>query len=223
MDNASAKTFIFLSLFSLFTCCDFPKDPGDSFEEAGKGHLLVGIIENKPWIWFDNDTPAGIEAEIIEEFAARNRLEIEWIKGPPDALIILLKNRDLHIVAGGFTDKSKPWNKEAGMTRPYRKEKIVVAYSDTLPSPSVMKNLAVCYSTEHPFAKWIRKKGGKAVFGDVNACGGYYAVYESESLPPGVIKAPIVLHLEKHVIAVAPGENSLLSQLEKVLQDYRKP
>jgi len=212
---------ILFSSFVFTVSCDFPKDPDDSFEKSKNDRLMTGIIPGSPWITFENGIPSGIEAEIVNDFAARNNLQVQWVTGTEDALLSLLKERKLHIVAGGLI-KDTPWKKEIGMTRVYRKEKIIVAYEDTLPEPAKIKDLPVCYNIERPFAEWIGKKGGIALFEGDSMCRGYFAIYESEAEQQGLNPTSIVLHEEKHIIAVAPGENSLLFKLEKSIQDYKE-
>ncbi|MDZ7794638.1 MAG: transporter substrate-binding domain-containing protein [Spirochaetia bacterium] len=55
----------------------------DSGAEGGKETITVGVnSENPPWVFADDGTITGFEADIIEEFAKRAGYKIEY-KGAP--------------------------------------------------------------------------------------------------------------------------------------------
>lgn len=116
---------MFLSL--LFSCHQYPKDPEKTWEKVKNNLLLVGYSENPPWVVESPEGTArqsvgGIEVQLIEEFAARQNAEIQWIKNSENELFQDLIDRKLHIVITGLTTDT-PWKKEKiGITRPFFRE-----------------------------------------------------------------------------------------------------
>lgn len=107
-------------LFSLI-CCIYPQDPENSYEEAQTGALLVGAVENAPYVEYVGNSYSGSEVEIIRDFAEQNNLEIEFLSGSESELVKKLEKFKIHVVIGGFT-KNTIWKKKAGFTVPYDEE-----------------------------------------------------------------------------------------------------
>ena len=116
-------------LFFIAGCSDFPKDPGKTLEKIKNGRLLVGYSENPPWVIKTDTAPAGVEAELIKTFAKKQQATIVWRNDTEQDLFEMLEHKKLHLVIGGFTDKT-PWKNKVGLTRPYltrQEDKHVVA------------------------------------------------------------------------------------------------
>lgn len=110
-------SFVVLHLSS----CDqqYPKDPENTLEKVEEGILRAGITEAPPYVIFnDGGEPAGIEVEIIKEFAKQLNARIEWTKGSESTILELLKERELDICAGGFSSKSV-WKKHVHFATPH--------------------------------------------------------------------------------------------------------
>ena len=111
------KILVITALFSLFSCT-YPQDPENSFEEAQQKTLLVGAVENPPYVKLEGQAFSGSEIEKIRDFAEQNDLDIEFIKGSESELVDRLEKFELHVVVGGFKKKTI-WKKKAGLTASY--------------------------------------------------------------------------------------------------------
>ena len=110
-------------------CHDFPRDPGKTLEKVKDGRLIVGYSENPPWVIKTDTVPDGIEADLIKAFAKKQQASIIWQNDTEQDLFEMLEQKKLHVVIGGFTDKT-PWKNKIGITRPYftkKKEKHIMA------------------------------------------------------------------------------------------------
>lgn len=113
---------LILILFVLFCqSCTYPQDPENSFEEAQSNRLLVGLIDNPPFVQVAKDSFSGSEVQKLKNFAKAHNLEIKFIPGTESELVEKLENYELHIVAGGFT-RQTIWKQKAGYTTPYDRE-----------------------------------------------------------------------------------------------------
>lgn len=112
------KFIKFLIFFILVSCSPYPKDANNSFKDAKKNKLKVGVAINPPFTMFKNDSIIGSEIEIIRDFADQENLQIEIVKGTESDLVEKIEQYQLHIIAGGF-DKKTIWKKKAKPTVPY--------------------------------------------------------------------------------------------------------
>jgi ABC-type amino acid transport substrate-binding protein len=106
-----------------------PRDPEGTFDRVQGGTMRVGVSPQAPWTELDGDQPGGIEVALLEKFADQVDAQIEWSTGAESELLRQLKTGGLDIVIGGL-EKSTPWSKEVGLTRPYltiQDEKHVIA------------------------------------------------------------------------------------------------
>lgn len=115
--------YLFVWITFFFLGCDYPKDPEHSFEEARNEHLKVGVALNPPFTHNTNDDLSGTEIEILEEFARKNNLQIQYTIDSESNLIKKLENYEIHLIAGGF-DKKTIWKKKAGLSAPYNKKNV---------------------------------------------------------------------------------------------------
>ena len=111
------KMSVLIFLF-VFTACDFPKDPENSFNKAKQDSLKVGVVINPPYVFIENGKVKGSEIDILKGFAKKNNLKIQFIEGSESILIEKLKKYRIHIIAGGF-DKKTIWKKYAGTSATY--------------------------------------------------------------------------------------------------------
>lgn len=92
-----------------------PKDPGNSWDNAKKNSLRVGMVLLKD---SDNEKLLNTEKKIVEGFANTNHLEVSYQEGSESGLTKMLEEHKLDILIGGFEKKSN-WKTVVGMTKPY--------------------------------------------------------------------------------------------------------
>ena len=114
-------------------CAAIPADPEGTLERATGGILRVGMSVHSPWTELENGQRAGVEVDLVEQFAEGIDAEIEWQDGGEEFLIGELEAGALDVVIGGLTEKS-PWVDQAALTRPY----VVVTSPSGSPEPHVM-------------------------------------------------------------------------------------
>jgi ABC-type amino acid transport substrate-binding protein len=103
----------------LLAACGLPRDPeGTSRRIASTHELRVGVTENDPWVSTGGAEPAGIEPDLVRQFAARHGARVLWTSGSETSLAQQLKHHELDIAIGGF-DAKTPWKSIAGVTQPF--------------------------------------------------------------------------------------------------------
>lgn len=101
--------------------CALPRDPDKTSERIAATHLLrVGITDNPPWTSALAPEPAGVEADLVRQFARTIGANVVWTRGSETSLAEALKHHDLDIAIGGF-DAQTSWKATAGVTRPFAK------------------------------------------------------------------------------------------------------
>ena len=116
-------------LVLLLSGCDtWPADPRNSLAAAEeRGALRVGVVANPPWVEINsvevNNThaPAGLESELVNEFASQLGLDVEWHSDGVEQQVEALKNFELDLMIGGFS-AANPWKAEVGQTFIYFSE-----------------------------------------------------------------------------------------------------
>lgn len=116
-------------LVLLLSGCDtWPADPRHSLAAAEeRGALRVGVVANPPWVEVSStemntpQAPAGLESELVNEFAAQLGLDVEWHGSGVEQQIDALKNFELDLMIGGFS-AANPWKAEVGQTFVYFSE-----------------------------------------------------------------------------------------------------
>ena len=98
--------------------CDMPRDPHDTLYRIRGGTIRVGASEHGPWVRFDGDGPAGVEVQLLQDFARRQDAEIRWVEGSESELFQALKEGQLEVIIGGLDD-STPWAPEVALTQPF--------------------------------------------------------------------------------------------------------
>lgn len=100
-------------------CSPFPTDPDGTLDRVRGGVLRVGVSPHSPWtVVSEGSDPAGIEPDLVEEFAGRLQARVEWRVGGEEMLITELDEGSLDLVIGGLTADS-PWSDKASLTKPY--------------------------------------------------------------------------------------------------------
>jgi len=105
----------------LLTGCgiSLPADPEGTLDRVRDGQLRVGVSTNAPWTETrDGAEPAGIEPDLVREFAATLNADIRWSEGGEEKLVDELERGNLDLVLGGLT-KDTPWAEKVAVTAPY--------------------------------------------------------------------------------------------------------
>ncbi|MEX0965853.1 MAG: transporter substrate-binding domain-containing protein [Bacteroidia bacterium] len=217
------QIFYLLAITLLFACDDFPKDPENTLERIKGKTIRVGIAEDGKWSGYYTGEAIGIEAEIIKAYAKTLNANIEWYPGSQEHLIGLLKEYQIDIAIGGFTESSV-FKSHAGFTQPYFTERIKIGAPSNITISEEIKNKKV-----------LVKRGSDALLA-VLENNGEPVIYDSL---PGILTQLIVapedelksmgLNISEkdlkeiaHVLAVPKGENGLLTDLEQFIKDYVK-
>jgi len=122
-----------LALGLAFAGCDeYPKDAQGTIERvrAGERPLRVGWSPAEPWVRAgaagrDGDGPAGIEPDLVRDWAASVGARVEWVPGGEAQLVRALQRNAVDIAVAGFSD-SAPWGGRTGQTQPYLEAEAVV-------------------------------------------------------------------------------------------------
>jgi ABC-type amino acid transport substrate-binding protein len=105
-------------------CGAFPQDPDRTFERVQGGELRVGITHSPPWTDTSAEqAPSGREVALAEEFAESLDADIVWTVGSEATIAEGLRNGDLDLGIGGFTDDT-PWIEKAAITRPFAEDRV---------------------------------------------------------------------------------------------------
>lgn len=122
--RTSAGVALAAVLVLLLSGCDsWPADPRNSLAAAEqRGALRVGVVANPPWVETNSpEAPAGLESELVSEFASQLGLDVEWHSDGVEQQVDALKNFELDLLIGGFS-AANPWKAEVGQTFIYFSE-----------------------------------------------------------------------------------------------------
>lgn len=203
-------------------CEAIPRDPESTLERARGGVLRVGVTEAPPWLTRSADgVPGGLEAGIVRGFAERIDADVEWAWGPPEEHLEALERFELDLAAGGLTAGS-PWKSRVGLSRPYAREEWRVGVPTGADPPEEFDGVSVVVPAAGPAAAWVRAKGARPVRArDLSAARGPVAAPLWKLRDLGFRPTDHVLHTTRRVLAVPPGENGLLTELERYVHDLR--
>ena len=216
------RWYILIFITVTMGCDDFPKDPGNTLNDAKNNVLRVGIAESGKWAQVNNGDYTGIEVNLIKDYAKSINAEIKWIPGSQTHLIDLLNEDEIDVAIGGFTKKS-PFEKHAGFTRPHHVEEIRLGIPAGNIIPDDIKDKEVWVEPGSEALVAVKKKKGKPV------------LIDSLSLPVNLVAAPTeelrkynlqisdyTLTKVEHVIAIQKGENAFLESLERFIDKYEQ-
>ncbi|MDQ2676250.1 MAG: transporter substrate-binding domain-containing protein [Actinomycetota bacterium] len=204
--------------------CDFPADPEDTLADVRDGTLRVGVIENDPWVVLEpGKAPAGVEPELMREFAETLDAEIEWHEGSADELAPAVSGFQIDVLIGGLT-ADFPHPDDVAMTRPYIDTEIELGGPPGTDLPDDRDGLEVYVETASEAASLLRKKEHEAVpipYETLSEVDGVVLAnsYELEAL--GYEPTGDILRDEDHAMGVPPGENAFLIELEEFLLERK--
>lgn len=111
-----------IAALTLLTGCGIPHDPDDTLNRVReRGEVVVGASHSEPVLVVDGDEVSGPEADLIEEWAAGEGVEVRWEPGGEEKLVRMLEHGDLDLMVGGLTAKS-PWSSKVGLTREWSED-----------------------------------------------------------------------------------------------------
>lgn len=199
--------------------CQFPADPDGTLERVRDGTMRVGVTESDPWVDLaDPDDPQGVEPELLRRFAARLNAEIEWVDGSEEELMGALKEGELDLVAGGLTKKS-PWTKEAALTRPYLRTRVVVGAPPGASLPDGLEDADVAYERGSETGGLLARKtkAEPVAVKELRDAQGAVAIDDwlLDDLRLRATGTELAKH--DHVMATTLGENAWLVELERFL------
>lgn len=199
-------------------CEDWPKDPEKTLERVRGGTLRAGVLHSPPWIEFSGNEPAGIEAEVVRHVADRLGANVRWVRGAPDQLLALLEERELHILVGGFENRS-PVLRKVSATRPYATFNWWLLAREPV-SPETLKQKEVL--VEHGRAAvLVRKAEGIPVL--ANGAAEESVMRRVLPLLDGRIQPGwhrvAALGATSHVLATPPGESAWLVAVDRLLHE----
>ncbi len=206
-----------LLVTGLAGCDTYPKDPLSTLEEAKSEGLAVGVIQAPPWVEMAGGDLRGMEVDLVKGFAKTLGTEINWVRGSETELMRILEAHELHVVIGGLSART-PWKKSVGLTNSWIKENIIVCHTTPGPLPDEIKGLSVAAIKGSAVIADVKNKD--AVPNPVDSFAGYsglMAMSELDSARAECGSDTRVIKTNKHVIAVARGENALLMALEEYL------
>jgi polar amino acid transport system substrate-binding protein len=207
----------FVAVVTTLGCDGFPNDPSGSLREAQQNGLRVGVIHAPPWADVRGQQPEGIEIELVRRFAESIGARVEWMQGEERDLMLILQERELHLVVGGVT-KSTPWARHVGLTDAYKKEKVVVCSTTNESVPKDLEEIPVSVKRGEATAAYVKQRGGRPVaFNTLTGYQGLVAAPERDANRLGCGKERLVIETNHHVIAIPKGENGLLMKLEEYL------
>lgn len=102
----------FVLLVALPACDAIPRDAAGALDRIrASGEVRVGV---------DRAVARGVEAEILERWAATLGARVVWVPGPLPELVRAVHERDLDVVAAGLTDDT-PFAARLAISQPYQR------------------------------------------------------------------------------------------------------
>ena len=209
---------LLLALAGLPAACGLPRDPEGTSARVEGGALRVGAVPRPPWIDPTDTGVGGLEAELVRGFARELRAEVDWRPGSESAVLPALEQFELDLVVGGLVQDT-PWRDRIGPSRPYLTVRTVLGIPPGEPAPGSLEGLRVLVRRGDPAAARLRARGALPAEVERVAPGqAMPAAVEDWRLPALSLRdAGMTLWRERHVMAVAPGENGFLLRLERYL------
>ncbi|WP_084398030.1 substrate-binding periplasmic protein [Henriciella aquimarina] len=205
---------------SIAACSRYPADIRGSLEQAKQDALEVGVADAPPWIAWNEGKPAGVEADLIRAFAAREDLAIEWVHRDEDTLLRALEHGELHIVAAGLTKKT-PWKKHVSLSEPVSTCRAYIGVPATgapTLSDKDIKALTVRVERAGGLAHRVEKRGATVErVQDLSEGAGPAAAEKYRLAELGLTPVGDTLARTTHVLAVPHGENALYAALTRAL------
>ena len=202
-----------------FGGCQYPADPDGTLERVRDGTMRVGVTASDPWVDLaDPGDPQGVEPELARRFAARLNAEVEWIEGSEEELMGALEEGQLDLVVGGLTKKT-PWKKEAALTRPYLRTRLVVGAPPGASLPDDFDGVDVAFERGSEAGGLVARKtkAEPVAVQELGDARGAAAVDDWLLDDLRLRGTGTQLSKHDHVMAAPLGENAWLVELERFL------
>jgi polar amino acid transport system substrate-binding protein len=201
--------------------CRFPDDVEGTLDRVEGGTLRVGVIDNPPWVNLDSGDPRGVEPTLLRRFAAGLDAEIAWYEGTEPDLMEALHGFQLDVVVGGLT-RSSPYMKEVALTAPYVDTETQIGVPPGSDIPDDLGGVEIWVERGSEAAALLRQEEDDAVpvyFDRLDEVNGpaLLDTYDIDAL--GYDRTDYILRDDEHAMAVPPGENAFLVELEHFLLD----
>lgn len=99
-----------------------PTDPEGTSSRVQGGELRVGVTDSEDWAVVSDDAdPAGLEPDLLRDFADGRDSAIQWSTGSEQRLVERLERGELDLVIGGIRPDT-PWADRSSTTMPYTLE-----------------------------------------------------------------------------------------------------
>ena len=208
---------LFVVALALTACDAVPRDPEGTLERVRGGTMRVGITAHDPWTSFEGGQPAGIEVDLLQDFADEIDADIEWVPGSEGDLFEALHVGQLDVVIGGFTSTT-PYSKDAALTHPYVTTAVVVGVPEGDAVPDDIAGMEVAAETGSEAAGLLSKTDAeRLLIEDIAHAPGAAAVDDWLLDDLGLRDTGVRLSEHDHVMAVRLGENGWLVTLERFL------
>ena len=199
-------------------CGSLPRDPEGTSHRVAANHVIrVGLSENPPWVIRTQGEPRGVEVQLVRDFAAQLHAQPQWFWGSEQQHMPALEHFQLDLVVGGL-ESSSPWKKSVGFTRPYFEERTIVGVPASSGEPQSLEGVRVTFRPDSAAGFYLQKKHAELVrAADLAQASGAVAAEDWRIEKLGLRQTRYKLFEGKHVIAVPPGENGWLKELETFL------
>lgn len=220
MKLTMTKLFAALLFFVFLVGCQFPNDSEETLNKVEDGILKVGATENPPWVVRSQNGAEGVEASMIQVFAETLGADVEWHWGTETELLEALAQHQVHVVIGGLTQQS-PAKAGISYTEPYYTSRITVGFPPTHKKTTNLDKVKVALPVVNQYSQALESRGAMPQpmenLSNLNMPVAHTEWWlKAQGYQPG----PWDLFTEKHLLAVAEGENAFLMRLQKYIDDY---
>ena len=105
-------------VFATQACSAIPRDTDGALSRARNGVLRVGVVSHAPWTIVGESAVRGVEAELLEDWAASLGARVHWSVGDIHDLVTALHDREIDVLVGGLTTKT-PYAPQLALSQPY--------------------------------------------------------------------------------------------------------
>ena len=212
-----------VACLSAVTGCSFPHDPEDTLNRVRNGVLRVGVVEQFPWAYHDDDEGwRGAEVEMVAQLADRLQAKIHWVPGNESSLIQLLERYELDLVIGGLTNKAS-WSKNVGLTQPFHTSRVALGIQPGEEPPQDLSGVEVAAVRGSFAAALAREEGAEVIFvPSLQNSNRPVAAQSWQIAALGRVEAGEPMQSQQHVWAVPPGENGWLLFLDRALPELSR-
>jgi polar amino acid transport system substrate-binding protein len=210
-----------LALAVGLAACQYPRDPEGTLDRVEGGTLRVGVIEDPPWVDLFGPEPAGVEPELVREFAAGIDADVEWVRGPEAELVETMRGFQLDLIVGGLT-RATPYATEVAVTRPYVDTEIEVGVPAGTELPGALGGVEIWVERNSEAAALLKQEEEDAVplvFDRLEQIDGPALLHTYEIEVLEYERTDHILRDDEHAWAVPQGENAFMVEVEEFLLD----